>query len=258
MSLINGLGAVATFIVTLIVGITKFTKGAWVPIVVVPLVVLLLKSISRHYRVGAGRSGSNPTNWLRTPSEHTFVVLVGTVHRGVAEAMQYARSLRPHHIVALHIADEDVDHAEVERDWATLQLRHPARNRRLAVPRAHLARQPLPGPTRSTMDQRPAHRGDPGVRGRPAKRHESFSTAKAAWRSSCRCWVGRTRRCFLCRSTWGHPRPTDTARTGPRQELAGRLALLHLMNSTACAARRVSRRWQGRWNASPLSRSDGR
>jgi amino acid transporter len=115
---INGTGAVATLIVTLIVAITKFTKGAWVPIVVVPLVILLFKAIHRHYRSVADAIRIEPDELPPPPAHHTFVVLVGRVHRGVAEALQLARSLRPTHIVALHIADETVDHAEVERDWA--------------------------------------------------------------------------------------------------------------------------------------------
>ena len=115
---INGVGAAATFVVMMIVAITKFTKGAWVPIVVVPLVIVLFKAISRHYRsVGQGIH-IEPHELPPMPAQHTFVVLVGRVHRGVAEALQYARSLRPDHIVALHIADEGVDHAEVEHDWA--------------------------------------------------------------------------------------------------------------------------------------------
>ncbi len=116
--IINGLGAVATFVVAMIVAITKFTKGAWVPIVVVPVIIFLFKTIKRHYR-GVGEAIEiEPAEVPNRPSEHTFVVLVGRVHRGVAEAVQYARSLRPQHILALHIADEDVDHAQVERDWA--------------------------------------------------------------------------------------------------------------------------------------------
>lgn len=122
---INGVGAVATFVVMLIVAVTKFTKGAWVPIVVVPLVILLFKAISRHYRdVGEGIR-IEPEDLPPMPAQHTFVVLVGRVHRGVAEALQYARSLRPDHIVALHIADEGVDHAEVERDWARFSFDTP-------------------------------------------------------------------------------------------------------------------------------------
>ena len=50
---INAVGAVATLIVLLIVGGTKFTSGAWVPLVVIPMIVLLFKSIKRHYRTVA-------------------------------------------------------------------------------------------------------------------------------------------------------------------------------------------------------------
>jgi amino acid transporter len=115
---INGVGATATFVVMLIVAITKFTKGAWVPIVVVPLVITLFKAIKRHYRAVGEGIHIEPADVPALPQKHTFVVLVGRVHRGVAEAIQYARSLRPDHIVALHIADEAVDHRDVERDWS--------------------------------------------------------------------------------------------------------------------------------------------
>lgn len=115
---INGVGAASTFVVMMIVAITKFTKGAWVPIVVVPLVIALFRAINRHYlAVGEGLV-MEPDELPTPPQRHTFVVLVGRVHRGVAEALQYAKSLRPDHLVALHIADEGVDHMEVERDWA--------------------------------------------------------------------------------------------------------------------------------------------
>ena len=122
---INGVGAVATSIVMMIVAITKFTKGAWVPIVVVPLVMVLFKAISRHYRHVAHGLRVEPDELPPMPAQHTFVVLVGRVHRGVAEALQYARSLRPDHVVALHIADQGVDHAEVEADWARFNFDTP-------------------------------------------------------------------------------------------------------------------------------------
>src|SRR5205807_4286353 len=47
--IINGVGAIATFIVLLIVAGTKFTSGAWLPIVVVPLIIALFSAIKRHY-----------------------------------------------------------------------------------------------------------------------------------------------------------------------------------------------------------------
>ena len=49
-TVINGVGAVATGIVTLIVAVTKFTIGAWVPIVVVPAIIFVFRTIKRHYR----------------------------------------------------------------------------------------------------------------------------------------------------------------------------------------------------------------
>ncbi|MGH9023998.1 MAG: hypothetical protein ACRDV9_13020, partial [Acidimicrobiia bacterium] len=119
---INGVGATATFIVMMIVAITKFTKGAWVPIVVVPLIIALFKAIGRHYRQVREGLRIEPHELPPQPVQHTFVVLVGRVHRGVAEALQYARSLRPDHIVALHIADEGVDHADLEHDWARFKF----------------------------------------------------------------------------------------------------------------------------------------
>lgn len=122
---INGTGAVATFVVLVIVGVTKFAVGAWLPIVVVPVIIVLFKLINRHYQGIAKGIQIEPADVPPEPARHTFVVLVGRVHRGVAEALQYARSLRPDHIVALHIADETVDHAEVERDWAQFGFQIP-------------------------------------------------------------------------------------------------------------------------------------
>jgi amino acid transporter len=116
---VNATGAAATFVVTMIVAITKFAKGAWVPIVIVPLLMLLFKTIKRHYdRVGTALQIDKSEALPPPPARHTYVVLVGRVHRGVVEALQHAQSLRPDHLVALHIADEDVDHEQISADWA--------------------------------------------------------------------------------------------------------------------------------------------
>ena len=61
---INGVGAIATAVVLLIVGATKFTSGAWVPIVVIPLIVLLFKAINRHYRSVGEALRITPTTGL--------------------------------------------------------------------------------------------------------------------------------------------------------------------------------------------------
>ena len=117
--MISAVGATATFVVALIVGITKFAIGAWVPIVAVPLIIVLLKAIKRHYVTVADALAMTPDEVPLEPARHTFVVLVSRVHKGVVEAVNYAHSLRPNHLVALHIADDEDDHDRIQREWAS-------------------------------------------------------------------------------------------------------------------------------------------
>ena len=91
---INAVGASATLIVLIIVGTTKFTSGAWVPLVVIPLIVVVFKAIKRHYRTVADGLRVTP-DYKPRRMNHTVVVLVGGVHRGVLEGLAYARSLSP-------------------------------------------------------------------------------------------------------------------------------------------------------------------
>jgi hypothetical protein len=117
-AMINGTGAVATLIVALIFAITKFGEGAWAVIALVPLIILLFKSIKKHY-VGVDTAlVVGPEDVPLPPARHTFVVLVHNVHRGVIEAINYAKSLRPDHVLALHISDDQDDHERIHAEWA--------------------------------------------------------------------------------------------------------------------------------------------
>ena len=113
---VNAVGAVATFVVLLIVGGTKFTSGAWVPLVVIPLIVLLFKSIKRHYTTVADGLRVEP-GFKPRRMNHTVVVLVSGVHRGVLEAIAYARSLNPSHLVAVHVSSDEEDQEHIEARW---------------------------------------------------------------------------------------------------------------------------------------------
>jgi amino acid transporter len=113
---INTVGAIATLIVLLIVGGTKFTSGAWVPLVVIPMIVLLFKSIKRHYRTVAEGLSVTPEYKPRRMN-HTMVVLVGGIHRGVLEALAYARSVSPSHLVAISVVSDEEEQEKLERAW---------------------------------------------------------------------------------------------------------------------------------------------
>jgi hypothetical protein len=136
---ISGVGATATFIVLLIVAITKFTSGAWVPIVVVPSIIALFSGIKRHYNRVSQALEISPSEVRPQPFNHTVVVLVSRIHRGVIQALGYARSLRPQHLVALYISHDDDDRVEIERQWrefdinVDLEIKH-SRYRELVGP----------------------------------------------------------------------------------------------------------------------------
>jgi amino acid transporter len=114
---INGVGAFATLLVTLIVAVTKFKTGAWIPIVIMPPIMLLFITIKKHYlRVNAA-TFVTPTMINRSEPNHTVVVLVGRVHRGVVRALLYAKSLRPAHLVAISVTSDDAASAKMQKQW---------------------------------------------------------------------------------------------------------------------------------------------
>ena len=113
---INTVGAVATFVVLLVVVISKFTIGAWVPVVVIPIIILLFKGVKKHYRQ-VQAALAVPEDWRPPRMNHTVVVLVGGVHRGVLEALAYARSLAPDHLVAVTVVSDEDEQARIEEQW---------------------------------------------------------------------------------------------------------------------------------------------
>jgi amino acid transporter len=124
-AVVSGIGATATFIVLIIVAVTKFTAGAWLPIVVVPAIIALFVAVRSHYdRVGAVLAIA-PEEVHQEAIHHTVIVLVGRIHRGVLKALDYARSLRPQHLVAVYVCFDDQDREAIEKQWQDFNLTVP-------------------------------------------------------------------------------------------------------------------------------------
>jgi len=116
--LINAVGAVTTGIVALVVVVSKFTEGAWVPAAIIPILVLLFKGINRHYTRLGTQLRLDPGDVRRAePTRHTMVVLVGNIHQGVVSALRYASSLRPDHIVAVHVVSDEEEQERMAARW---------------------------------------------------------------------------------------------------------------------------------------------
>lgn len=90
----NGAGGTVTALVTLVVATTKFTHGAWVVVLLIPLIVLAFRTVHRHY--GAMAQALSLDHLREEPPLGNLVMIpVGDVHLGVARAVRFAASLAP-------------------------------------------------------------------------------------------------------------------------------------------------------------------
>jgi amino acid transporter len=113
----SGVGAFTTFFVAGIVVVVKFTDGAWIPAVVIPTMMAIFLAVNRHYtrvrsflRIEEGYVAPRRT--------HTVLVLVGSVNKGVLQAVKYAESLRPDKLLALSVVGSAEEKEKLVNDWA--------------------------------------------------------------------------------------------------------------------------------------------
>jgi hypothetical protein len=113
---VNLVGAIATGIVLVVVLVSKFTEGAWVPALVIPCMVLLFRSIGRHY-AGVREEIRVDEGWKAQRHTHVVVVLVGSLNKGTLKAIAYARSLAPDRLLAVSVVTDDADAIELGESW---------------------------------------------------------------------------------------------------------------------------------------------
>src|SRR5207237_1001076 len=114
---INGLGAVATFVVLCVFILTKFIHGAWIVVLVIPLLVMMFRAVNSHYRQVAQQLSTEGLNELRQ-IRHTVVVPISGVHRGVIAALEYAKAIAPNHVMAVYVDVDEVEAQKMREKWA--------------------------------------------------------------------------------------------------------------------------------------------
>ncbi|MGH9093219.1 MAG: APC family permease, partial [Acidimicrobiales bacterium] len=121
---VNGAAGVLSFLVDLVIVVTKFTEGAWAIVIILPLGVLALLRLHREYvgeaellEVGAARASAGPI--LR---RHVVVVLVDRLDMAAARAIQYARTLTPDDLRAVHFDIDSQASHDLEVEWRRLGL----------------------------------------------------------------------------------------------------------------------------------------
>jgi amino acid transporter len=114
-AIINGIGAVVSFAVLLIFCLTKFLEGAWIVIVLSPILLWVITRISRHYEIVARELRINLEDAL--PQRGSLIIVpVAGIHRVVASSISYAKTLSPT-VVAFYVAFSEEEAERMEEKW---------------------------------------------------------------------------------------------------------------------------------------------
>ena len=114
-ALVNGFGAVVTGIVLVIVAVTKTLEGAWIVLLLIPLIVLLFNGTRRHYDHVASQltlRGYRP----QARAHNTVVIPIGGMQRAVVEALRYAETLSDD-VRAVYVDTDPRATDQIRNDW---------------------------------------------------------------------------------------------------------------------------------------------
>jgi amino acid transporter len=116
-AVVNGVGAVVTGLVLVVVAVTKVLEGAWIILILIPLNVWLFRATKRHY----DRVSAQLTLETWTPdadrTENLVVVPISGVHRAVVQALDYAKTLSPD-VRAVYVSLNAATTDEIRKSWA--------------------------------------------------------------------------------------------------------------------------------------------
>lgn len=116
--IINGTGAVTTAIVTVIFATTKFIDGAWVIVVIIPVLVAVFLSINIHYKRVAQKLSLEDFGAPPRIIRHRVIIPISGVHRGTLAALRYAKTLS-NDITAVNVQIDPVDTVKLQDKWQT-------------------------------------------------------------------------------------------------------------------------------------------
>ena len=115
---INGVGSVATFIVMIVFAITKFRDGAWIIVILVPVLVFIFFQIHHHYKRLAKQLSLDEYGAPARVGRHRVILPIGGVHRGSLAALAFARALSDD-VTAVYISIDPVEAEKVRLKWET-------------------------------------------------------------------------------------------------------------------------------------------
>ena len=123
--LINAFGACFTGVVLAVVMITKFTHGAYLVVIAIPVLCVLMQGIYRHYAAAKAELLVDPDEDAALPSRVHAVVLVSGWHKATQRALFFARATNPDTLTAVTVNIDDTDTRALLREWESLSIKVP-------------------------------------------------------------------------------------------------------------------------------------
>jgi hypothetical protein len=118
---INAFGASVAGLVLVIVVATKFTKGAYLVIIAMPILYAVMRAINKHYTHVAAELTPEGRG-LMLPARNHVVVLVSKVHKPTLRALAYAKATRPDTLTALTVNVDDAETRALLAEWERLNV----------------------------------------------------------------------------------------------------------------------------------------
>ena len=119
---INAFGSCFTGVVLIVVMVTKFTHGAYLVVIAIPLLCLMMQAIHRHYAAVRTELRADDEDDQALPSRVHAVVLVSSWHKATQRALLFARATRPDTLTALTVNVDDGDTRALLREWEQLNV----------------------------------------------------------------------------------------------------------------------------------------
>lgn len=122
-AMINGFGAVITVIATAIIVYEKFTQGAWIVAILIPILVYIMLSIKKHYNSVAAHLRVEQEDLadikLDKDFKHVMIVPIASINKAALNALQYARSITPD-VIAINISTSRQLMEKIKERWDEL------------------------------------------------------------------------------------------------------------------------------------------
>lgn len=121
---INSFGALLTFSVLVVVTITKFTHGAYLVFIFMPVLFMLMLGVNSYYRDVAKEVEVDATTTFGSAGDHA-IVLVGKLQKPALKALDYAIAARHGSLEAVHLSIDEDETRRLRTEWVEQNIQVP-------------------------------------------------------------------------------------------------------------------------------------